>query len=259
MGFYTCLHLLFSPTALYTDARSLAAEIRTNDPLICEILPMAIVLGQIIPTIFMALPLFSVFTHQWLNALWQAYPIWTLLFLALLRFVWKESLTSQNAQWTSGHSHASDMRCMHKSYLFAFAASAIIQNTTYIIFFLRKWLPGLGLQNATLAEVFKPEAPWYPVAPIKDAAAGARTLFQYDQYFGSTATVVWAVLLLYNAHERSLSKREWAWLAGEICVIGFSAGPAAAAVTILWHRDEYVMSMDERLAGEQRREKHKEL
>lgn len=259
MGFYAFLHLLYSPTATSFDARSLAARIRIKNSTVCEVLPMSIVLGQIVPTVFMALPLFSIVTHQWLNALWQAYPIWTLIFIGLLGYSLKESTGSETTQWASGHDHTSEKYILYGPYLFAFAASGIVQTLTYLIFFMRKWFPGFGLKDATLADIFKPEAPWYPVSPAKDAATGARTLFQYDQYFGSAATVVWASLLLYNAHGRSLSKREWGWLAGEICFLSFLAGPAAAAVTILWRRDEYVLDMDEHAADESGQQKIKEL
>ena len=148
---------------------------------------------------------------------------------------------------------------LHGTYLFAFAALSVVQLSTYLIFFMRKLLPGLGLENATLADVFKLEALWFPVSQMRDAATGARTLFQYDQYFGSAAAVSWAVLFLYNAHGRYLSRKEWSWLAGEICVISFLAGPAAAAVTILWRRDEYVMDVDEHTVDQSGQVKVKEL
>ena len=109
----------------------------------------------------------------------------------------------------------------------------------------------------TLADVFKPEALWYPVPAMRNAAIGAQTLFQYDQYFGSTAAVVWAVILFYNAHGRSLLKREWAWFAGKLCVISFLAGSTAAAITILWHQDECVMNVDEYTVDENAQQKFK--
>lgn len=245
MGFYTVLHLLYSPTATTFDPQTVAERVRIKDSLICEVLPLSIILGQIVPSIFMALPLFTIVSHQWLNALWQAYPIWTSLLMGILGYYWKENVISASVPWSSEQSHTSDVRLLRKPYLFAFITSFIVQLTTYTIFFLRKAFPGLGLQEATLADIFKPGAPWYPVSAMKNSAIGAQTLFQYDQYFGSTAAVVWTVILFYNAHGRMLSESEWAWLAAKLCLISVLAGPAGAAVMVLWLRDESVIKVNE--------------
>ena len=148
------------------------------------------------------------------------------------------------------------MYLLHGPYLFAFAVSDILQNLTHLIFFMRKWFPGLGLKDASLAEISKPEAPWYPVSPIRDAASGAHTLFQYDQYFGSAAAVIRAVLLLYNAHGRSLSKPKAGlarrrdlryrlpyWSCSRSCDV------------FIRRRDKYVMDMDRHAADAPGQEK----
>lgn len=71
MGFYTVLHLLYSPNATTFDARTVAKRVRMKDSGVCNVLPLSIILGQIIPTVFMALPLLNIVNHQWLNALWK--------------------------------------------------------------------------------------------------------------------------------------------------------------------------------------------
>jgi hypothetical protein len=80
---------------------------------------------------------------------------------------------------------------------------------------------------------------------MPNMAVGILNFFQYDQYIGSTAAIIWAVALHVKARKRAMSLESWLWLAGEIFGISVVAGPGAALVSLIWNRDELVLSDDQ--------------
>ena len=75
-------------------------------------------------------------------------------------------------------------------------------------------------------------------------ARGAHVFFQYDQYAGSIAAVIWATTLRYNVSNRSLSARQWLEIAVEMVVCSAVAGPTGALVMLLWQRDIQAMEAE---------------
>jgi len=76
---------------------------------------------------------------------------------------------------------------------------------------------------------------------MPNMAIGILNFFQYDQYVGSTAAIVWAATLWVKARKQAMSLKNWLWLAGEIFGISILAGPGAAFVYLLWNRDELIL------------------
>jgi hypothetical protein len=83
---------------------------------------------------------------------------------------------------------------------------------------------------------------------MPNMAVGILNFFQYDQYVGSTAAIVWAVALRIKARKQAMSLESWLWLAGEIFGIAFVTGPGTALVSLVWNRDEMVLN-DDKLFG----------
>ena len=72
-------------------------------------------------------------------------------------------------------------------------------------------------------------------------AAGIQNFFQYDQYAGSTAAIVWASTLWIIARKEAMTLNKWLWLAGEIFGISIVAGSGAAWMSLIWNRDELIL------------------
>ncbi|XMA12749.1 hypothetical protein WAI453_005540 [Rhynchosporium graminicola] len=96
----------------------------------------------------------------------------------------------------------------------------------------------------TFQNVFIPP-PFWSREPMANMAVGNQTFFQYDQYVGSTAAIVWATTLWIKARKQNMTLNNWLWLAGEIFGISIVAGPGAAWVSLIWNRDELILNDDE--------------
>lgn len=91
-----------------------------------------------------------------------------------------------------------------------------------------------------LRDVFLPPA-FYSRAHMKNMAIGIQNFFQYDQYVGSGAALVWAVTLNCNSRKGRMTWRHCISLLGEILGVGLIAGPGGALVSLMWNRDERIM------------------
>lgn len=116
---------------------------------------------------------------------------------------------------------------LHNAYLFSLLTSAACHLGAFAIVAARSLNPVLfsPLAQDTLSfrEVFIPP-PFYPCAEMKSMAAGIHNFFQYNQYIGSAATIVWAVALNINLTEFPLSWRGLVELAIEIVGLTIVAG-----------------------------------
>ncbi|PMD52696.1 uncharacterized protein K444DRAFT_668381 [Hyaloscypha bicolor E] len=258
MPIYAIVHLLCSPTAA-SMAPAVAQKIRLQSTDLLEGLVPSMILGYIIPTVLMAIPFRSHVLHQWLGGLWQGYPVWVSLIHYGIKVVRSRRANKSNepkppdtttANGTGTRSYAAridEEMTLHRAYLFAFAVSASTNITTFSILASCKLFPSLFpshiLTALTLKSVFIPP-PFWSRAPMPNMAVGILNFFQYDQYVGSTAAIVWAVALRIKARKQAMSLESWLWLAGEIFGIAFVAGPGAALVSLVWNRDEMVLNDD---------------
>ena len=207
----------------------------------------------------MAIPFRSHVLHQWLGGLWQGYPVWVSLIHYGIKVVRSRRANKSNepkppdtttANGTGTRSYAAridEEMALHRAYLFAFAVSASTNIVTFSILasckLFSSLFPSHILTALTLKSVFIPP-PFWSRAPMPNMAVGILNFFQYDQYVGSTAAIVWAVALRIKARKQAMSLESWLWLAGEISGIAFVAGPGAALVSLVWNRDEMVLNDD---------------
>lgn len=248
MPLYGIFHLLTSRTAGRVD-RTLAQAIRVPDLTALKTLPWSPTIDYIIPTILMAIPLQSNTTHQWLGGFWQIFPVWVTFLQYVFRFFYvkprvKRESKESNKNLKGAITRTHQQYVLHNAYLFSFLTSAVCHLGTLAIVGARWLTPVLfsPLAQDTLSfrEVFIPP-PFYLCAEMKSMAAGINNFFQYDQYIGSAAAIVWAVALNINSRKCPLSCRGWVELAIEIVGSSIVAGPGGALVALMWHRDERLL------------------
>ena len=251
MPLYGIIHLLTSPTAAKVGPQ-LAKSIHVrNLPFIDALVPSTIV-GYILPTVLMALPIFSSTLHQWLGGFWQGFPVWVNLLQHIISYV-RSKVQGNEAVVTNGRipnraDSIHEMEVLYKSYVFAFGVAATTHITTFGILITRRLFPSLLPSSLNIRDVFIPP-PFYSREPMRDMATAIQNFFQYDQYVGSTAALAWAAALHCNCRKSPMTPNDWLWLFGEICGVGLVAGPAGALVSLLWNRDERVLD-DEALYEE---------
>ena len=249
MPLYAISHLLISPTA--TPASPvLAHAVLMRDVLFVKTLVPSIMLGYVLPSILMAIPLFSPILHQWLGGLWQGFPVW----ISLLQYAWKfrnlrfdptirEDDPPLNDDRTTASDRIKEVKALHGAYFFAFGVSAATHLTTFGIFGARQLFPLLFSPELNFGDVLLPPM-FYSCAHMKNMAIGIQNFFQYDQYVGSTAALVWAMTLHCNSRKEKMTWRQWMWLSGKILWATMIAGPGGALASLMWDRDMRVIGDD---------------
>ena len=249
MPLYAICHLLISPTA--TPANPvLAHALFMRDVLFVKTLVPSIILGYILPSILMAIPTFSPILHQWLGGLWQGFPVW----ITLLQYVWKFRKLGfgpttrgddppLNGERNTASDRIEEMNAVRSAYVFAFGVSAATHLTTFGVFGARQIFPSLFSPELNFGDVFLPPM-FYSRAHMKNMAIGIQNFFQYDQYVGSTAALVWVMTLHCKSRKDKMTWRRWMWLLVEILEAAMIAGPGGALVSLMWNRDMRVISDD---------------
>lgn len=244
MPVYCGVHLLVSPTAL-SDPSQLRNSIRPRDDLTLSTLPWSILCGYILPATMMSIPYTSPKCHQYLVALWQVYPVWIVTFQFLFHKAFRFFSIPQRLKIKTSCIGALDSEGMNHAYRFAFALAALTNCITLGLIFSVQWFPTpIAASNGhtiTLKEVFVPSN-FRIESQISDMVQGAHGFFQYDQYVGSSAIIIWAMTLRFNERNGFMSARHWVQLAFEIFGYILVAGPTGALVMLLWTRD--IQAMD---------------
>ena len=255
MPLYAISHLLISPTATPANP-ALAQAIRMRDVLFVKTLVPSIMLGYVLPSVLMAIPTSSPILHQWLGGFWQGFPVW----ITLLQYGWKfqnvrfgrttrEDDTSLNGERTTASDRVTagdrikEMKAINSAYIFAFGVSAATHLTTFGVFGARQLFPSLFSPELNFSDVLLPPV-FYSRAHMKNMAIGIQNFFQYDQYVGSTAALVWAMTLHCNSRKEKMTWRQWMWLLGRTLKATMIAGPGGALASLMWDRDMRVIGDD---------------
>ncbi|KAG4030298.1 hypothetical protein MFRU_012g00410 [Monilinia fructicola] len=271
---YLFIHLLTSPVAkpfpgTYANSVLLISSIDL------KILPLSIILSYIVPSILMGLDAPSIVsgpTHQKLIAFWQPFPIWTIIIQWTLRSFFQfigSRLTSKDTKQPPeplGASYLSNAKHVYRFLLITCALTHLpvlliaLIPASAIIDILPKLAPYASLN---FFDIYVPYFPFPLSQRVADLASGSHVFLQWDLTTGSTALLVWAILLYRNATtEKSIvdpkvslpSYQIRELLAGEgnkagalrrkllvkIGVWTLVAGPIGAATALLWERDEIV-------------------
>lgn len=271
---YLFIHLLTSPIAkpfLGTYANS----VLLISPLDLKILPLSIILAYVVPSILMGLDAPSIVSgpvHQKLIAFWQPFPIWTILIQWTLRSFFQSigsklpSNDSKQPPASQGESYLSSVKHVYR---FCLALCVLAHLPILLISLIpasaiSDTLPKLApYASLNFFDIYVPYFPFPLSQRVPDLASGAHTFLQWDLATGSTALLLWAILLYRNATAEkaigdpdtnlpSYQIREM--LAGEVHKAGalrekllakigmwtLLAGPIGAVTVLLWERDEIV-------------------
>jgi hypothetical protein len=264
------IHIIFSPVAKPfpgTHANSMLL-IPTWD---LKVLPYSIILGYILPTILMALPSPTFVwpeIHQRYIALWQAFPIWTVIAHIILRSAgqWFKrkaagKKSDSNSQTPQGASYLGNAK-----HIYRFVLGLCI--STHVPVLLLAIFPAHIIENPsstlahlaqnTLNSIYVPYFPYPLDYQISSLAEGVHTFLMWDLYVGSAAFLLWSVLLYRNA---TMEKRivdptsslpiyrglllgggkkgtgESRRLLAKIGTWTVVSGPIGAVTVLLWERD----------------------
>lgn len=195
MPLYAITHLLTSATAT-TLSPALANAVRTRDPRFIENLTPSFIIGYILPSILMAIPISSPVLHQPFAGFWQGVPVWVSLLPYVFRLRRRALSPASSEDDDSCHSEGpsvgdriGETRTLNEAYLFAFVVSALTHLVTFGIIGSRALFPSLFLPALNFCDVFVPPVS-YSRAPVRNMAIGIQNSFQYDQYVRSAAAIV---------------------------------------------------------------------
>lgn len=264
------LHLLTSPISkiVRNSEQSVAQRlVSTYHPWDTVLVPLSVVQAFVVPAILMSLPSgflnYSVATHYGWNAVWQAFPLWNVLILALLRRtpLAKEGNSGGNEERGRRTTKiAVDETQEAPSVLFTYSFALILAAGVHLPILALSLLPtslrlflashspvGTGylrslLERGTFMNIFIPSSwPFGSEQPSVsstayasgDLAPLATQFLQYDLLVASVPFFLWALYLrqtaIRNANVFDALGKAAYWL-----VLG---GPHAAVIILLRERD----------------------
>lgn len=271
---YLFIHLLTSPVAKPFPG-TYANSVLLISPLDLKILPLSIILTYIVPSFLMGLDAPSIVsgaTHQQLIAFWQPFPIWTIIIQWILRstfqFIGSKVFSKDSKQPLTplGASYLSNVKHVYR-FILMFCV------LTHLPILLIALIPASAISDIlpklapyaslNFFDIYVPYFPFPLSQQVSNLASGAHTFLQWDLATGSTALLLWAILLYRNATaEKSIVDPNTSlppyqireMLAGEGNKVGalrrkllvkigvwmLIAGPIGATTVLLWERDEIV-------------------
>ncbi|KAI0592958.1 hypothetical protein F4775DRAFT_56182 [Biscogniauxia sp. FL1348] len=264
MPLYGIVHLL-SSRASQAFGLGLAESTRVAHQASLKMVPEAMVIGYVIPAVLMSVPLFPNALHQWFGGLWQGSPVWAMLVQkAFASYYSKRRRTTSisHIQYdlkaegaTAAGLDASSPQpppqmgnrgpaYLSRVYSFAFACCVAAQlgplAATAAVAVCPAAFPPALREAWTVAEVFAPPL-FCTSEQMRSMAAAMHGFFQYDQYVGSTAAIVWSSALYINSRRAPLNGKGWVRLAFVITAFSLCAGPAGAVVWLMWEREQLLL------------------
>lgn len=257
MPLYSILFLL-RPAVLEFRGPDLVDRIRPRNLAELEVLPIALGLGYVLLAIAMSQPSVPNYLHQWLGALWQASPFWIMVWQKLLAAIlarWRNTIQKggDNIQIRQGLRPGSPMNSntrhvermlLGRAYELAFF-SCLASHIAPLVFITiaSSDIPvfsSLASEALTFSNVFIPPSPIW-VEKMASMASGIHSFFQYDQYLGSAAAIIWSWTLWYNY---SGNESNTTTATTETLRFGFVflvASPAGTVVWFIWDRDHRLL------------------
>lgn len=232
---WALVHLLTLPP---TNSTALRARLSVA-PDAARLLPWAMFLGYMLPSFAMVAP--SPY-QQALIALWQPFPLWAMLIATL---VLRPFFSSSSPSPTSPPSPQQSYAATSSAHLFALLLAAIPHAAALSLSLGALALPQLfaPATAASLhpARVFLPKLSTTPGDAVP-LAEGVLRFMQWDEAVSTAATVVWAATVYLRDTRISGGSGRFGIVGVVVRVVGWTVvgGPAAAAVALVWARDEVV-------------------
>lgn len=209
------------------------------------ILPFSIILGYIVPSILMALPAPSIVSptlHQQFIALWQPFPLWTIIIQFSAKIIYSVFAKSNSQAASLGTAYLSAAK-----YTYGFVLVFCI--LTHLPVLALTVLPPPTFKNLP-AELFRlswvdvysvyiPDPPYIGLE-YTGLPEGVQNFLIWDLYVGLTSVLLWATLMYRNATIATADWLSWPKLAFKITAWSLVSGPMGAAAILLWERDAIV-------------------
>jgi hypothetical protein len=223
-------------------------------------LPVSILLGFVLPTWLMTHPErlgaeIASPTHQRLIALWQAFPLWTVLILRVGKWLIDQfSDKSPRIQWAPSSIRREYLRAVKPVYILLFLLAftthlfALVRCTPFFEVLRGAWPSIAGVTSSSFSNAFIPRTPLVgPEYRYDTLMEGVHNLLMWDVYIGSLATLIWGTVVYKIAMaERSGSigrKTETRRpLVLEMAAVSVVAGPMGALILLFWCRDLLAVS-----------------
>lgn len=238
---YFSIHLETSPTARPTTEKTkeetpsvLATATRS-----LKYLPFSIVLGYVIPSIFLGLSApgaVSYASQQAAIAVWTPFPVWVCL--AQFLFTWCDANLSSGTAKSAVESQKDYLQALRAVYAFALAGSAAVHIGTIATSVSTVLFPAIFASG--YRSEFAPANLLFPKnEKVGSIGAGVLNFMQWDQWIGYTALLLW-VLRLLQGNEKLAAKGFFGWISRtlEIFAAIVLLGPGGAAVVFIWKKDE---------------------
>ncbi|KAH8895805.1 hypothetical protein GQ53DRAFT_743788 [Thozetella sp. PMI_491] len=243
---YLIFHLFASPVAKASPIGGADAILAGAEDL--ALVPTCVALALVVPTVMMALPTPGILSrdahYNWI-ALWQGFPIWHALLFRTLKFG-LPTLTKQAQSATEAHKGY--LRSATSVYKFALAFAMVAHIAVLTIALTpatavpAEWSALFQQVDITVllpGSLISPPSIDLSGGVVPDLLAPlAAFLLKYDVQCGNAALLIWSVYL-YSISSPASSLVATLLESAFWTVLG---GPIAAALVLLWKRDEALLS-----------------
>lgn len=233
------LQLAQSPTVDGEKAQDLLA-----DPVQVTLAPISLVIGYILPSVFMCLAAPTKITFEtkdtW-TAIQQGWPLWIYLSQHVLTFI-----TQISSSYDTGFNEENIpliRRRLRLAYGFALVSSATGHLTSWFLSLLAYIFPIIF--NPSFARALQPSHVFLPEPPLPSTKAanlgdGALWFLQWDNTIGTASVLLWALSLRFTARRQEPTSLQWTRDIALAILASCFVGPAGCAVIAMWSRDEMV-------------------
>jgi hypothetical protein len=238
---YFALHIGTRPTTSLVSVSEKSPQKVNNAARNLQVLPLSVMIGFVFPTLLICLPspnLVSYGFQQVAIAIWTPFPAWVgLAQMFLTSFIGKFQASTASTKVDARETRAAYHHALRVVYLFAFAFSAFVHVGTLTFSLSTVLLPSIFSPMAQLE--FAPANLLFPQnTGAHSIGAGVLVFMQWDQWIGYTALLVWIWEICREEGVALMAWKTWFWQALWLFMSVLVAGPAGAAVLLLWIRDE---------------------
>lgn len=205
--------------------------------MVLAVLPAIFVVGFMLPTYAMVLPapdVISVDMKQIAIAIWQPWPAYVSILTTVAYYVLSPFFADNQR---------ASMSSLRWVYAFAFTNASLSHLVSWIVSLATVMVPGLFddrfRDSLHPSKVFSVPLPWSGLK-VDTVADGVHAFLRWDYIIGSAGVLIWALTLYTVAHKQLLSTVSWPSLLLKVGLLSALTGPTAAAVELMWERDELV-------------------
>ncbi|KAJ9265780.1 hypothetical protein DTO212C5_6635 [Paecilomyces variotii] len=238
---YFSFQLWLSPIVGAPSARAIAVP-----PVILNAIPLVFLVAYQVPSLLMVLPtpqFLSYDQKQLVVAIWQPWPIYVAVLLTTIYVVLSPFASKEKA-----NSPIVLRRAFRRVYFFAFASASLTYVASVVLSLAASLVPVLFSEKYAAAlhhnAVFGLTFPWKSsTLRVQSVTEGVHIFLQWDWLIGSVGVLLWAINMYVSAHKKILGKVGWISLGVKLVNLALLAGPVAAAVELIWERDELLLDV----------------